>query len=197
MWPPFHHWQVATAILLGVDMIAAYIGLALGWTLLSLNILNYVKRLKLEISYLPEPAQQTKTVNHSVGMPIHDAIELPDVVKDTYAVLLVSSPTCHPCHEALAEFLKENRSLQIPFVCLAEADQADYFEKFRADYSKWAEIVPLKEAVLKRLGITRFPTFFVIDPKGVIQREFLLVHFLVKYVEQIRVSLETGGKDGQ
>lgn len=104
MWPPFHHWQVATAILLGVDMIAAYIGLALGWTLLSLNILNYVKRLKLEISYLPEPAQQTKTVNHSVGMPIHDAIELPDVVKDTYAVLLVSSPTCHPCHEALAEF---------------------------------------------------------------------------------------------
>ncbi|MEJ8548727.1 hypothetical protein, partial [Brevibacillus borstelensis] len=107
-----------------------------------------------------------------------------------------SLPTCLPCHEALTEFLEQNQKLQFPFACLAEADQVEYFEMFCHDYREQVEINPIKKTQLLRLGIRSFPTFLVIDDYGIILREFSLVHFLVRYIEQMPIGLQIGEQDG-
>ncbi|CAJ1004262.1 MULTISPECIES: hypothetical protein [Bacillales] len=162
----------------------SYIVLALGWGILSAQIVMFLKKLKMEISFLPQARYRSKPIQQSVGKSIGDMLALPAAVKDKISVLLVSSPTCPPCHEALSEFLRENERWQLPFACITEADEAEYFQKFYDDYNRFVDIIPFYRKNLKRLGITKFPTFLVINQEGVVLREFLLVPYLMKYLAQ-------------
>ncbi|MGG1662590.1 hypothetical protein [Brevibacillus sp. NRS-1366] len=177
-------------------MTIAYISVAIGWAFLAIRLAFCMKKLKREVSILPEP-RQMHIKNKWMGNSIHEIVDLPETVKARHAVLLISSPTCPPCHEALADFLNQNKRLQIPFTCLAEADHVEYYEMFCHDYGEQAEIVPIKKELLKRLGIKRFPTFLVIDNNGIILRDFLLVHYLIKFVEQMSIRVQTGEQDGR
>jgi hypothetical protein len=93
---------------------------------------------------------RSKPIQQSVGKSIGDMLALPAAVKDKISVLLVSSPTCPPCHEALSEFLRENERWQLPFACITEADEAEYFQKFYDDYNRFVDIIPFYRKNLYR-----------------------------------------------
>ena len=171
----------------GGNMEFPYIILLILWGSMVISLISYMKKLKLEISYLPKSPNRLKAMHISEGRAILEEVDLPGKLREKHVVLLVSSPTCHPCHEALTEFLELNERLDFPFACLVVAERFEYYEKFLNDYRGRVEIVPIYERTLKRLGINKFPTFLVVDENGIILREYLIVQFLLKFLEEKRL----------
>ncbi|WP_289142823.1 hypothetical protein [uncultured Brevibacillus sp.] len=151
--------------------------------------------MRREVSYLPELPHQMNMDNKRVGSNVHKIIDLCETVTGTHAVLMISLPTCRPCHDSLSEFLQQNKRLQIPFACLTMADEGEYYQMFCHDYGAQVEILPINETQLKRMGVNRFPTFLIIDNNGIILREFILVEYLIRYIEQMPISMQIGKKD--
>ncbi|MED4572681.1 TlpA family protein disulfide reductase [Brevibacillus agri] len=132
------------------------------------------KYLSFELSRLPKRTEKTIT-KFNTNKSLADIEAISKIQKNEVTIVMFASPTCAPCYTEFIDLLELSRELNTPFICLAETSDQDAYQNFISKFGEEAEIYPTSEELLEKLGVDGLPTFFLVDSKGNVLIETVLL----------------------
>ncbi|MGC5325734.1 hypothetical protein [Brevibacillus sp. SYSU BS000544] len=165
-------------------MVYAHYGFAFLWGIVLVGILLQFKRMKTELSFLPETHQQNRFRSSFTGINLSSIIDISAYLNYERSLVIVASPTCYSCHHSVEEVLHLNINKQVNFLCLLENSPSEEVAEFNEAYKDQVNIIPVDPFILSQCKIISFPTIWVIDENGVILKEFELPEKAIDYINK-------------
>ncbi|NTU22508.1 hypothetical protein HPY28_19495 [Brevibacillus sp. HB1.2] len=145
-----------------------------------------MRYLSFELSRLPKKNEKNITKFDS-NKSLADIEAISKIQKNEVTIVMFASPTCAPCHAELIDLIRLSHELNTPFICLAETSDQEAYQNFIGNFGEEAEIYPASEELLEKLDVDAFPSFFLVDSKGNVLIDTVLLTVIVKAINTKRM----------
>lgn len=143
-------------------------GLVLWVIIFGINLKNTFK-LKKEISYLPSTSYNRFNKHPLVGSNIKKILHIRQFKDDPFFIMILS-PTCPPCHQTLEQVVQTGNHRRFPLICYVSSNTQEEFKKLASKYSGIINLFPITNTDLNKLNINLFPSFLVVNKKGIVKK---------------------------
>lgn len=150
-----------------VNVQSVMAGLILWVIIFGIN-LKYAFKLKKEISYLPSTSYSRFNKHPLIGINIKEILHIRQFKDKPFFILILSS-TCPPCHQILEEVVHRSDHKKFPLICYVSSYKQEKFNKIATKYSSVISLFPIESTDLNKLNINLFPTFLVVNKKGIVK----------------------------
>lgn len=113
---------------------------------------------------------------------INEWIILPSKYQNQKVIIQFARSGCIPCHQGLQKFIKLNKNVGAPFICLLTSEDEESKKQFINEFPS-ITIISVNQELIEALKINLFPTYLMIDEQGIILKRSNLHDYLLKFFD--------------